>query len=104
MSDFIEIMKKPIQPIQYKDQIWKIYDDDSEELIWENSWRTEYWYDENNPDSEYNKMMELEHKTDFFHKWDELDYWFEHRIVQKNSNGSERNIKYTSLLMEFVNT
>ena len=28
--------KKLYNKQQYKDQIWKIYDDDSEELIWEN--------------------------------------------------------------------
>ena len=60
--------KKLYDKQQYKDQIWKIYDDDSEELIWENSWRDICWYDDNNPDSEYNKMLELEQETDFFHK------------------------------------
>ena len=29
--------KKLYDKQQYRDQIWKIYDDDSEELIWENS-------------------------------------------------------------------
>ena len=95
--------KKLYDKQQYKDQIWKIYDDDSEELIWENSWRDECWDGDNNPDSEYDKMMELERETDFYHKWEEMNYWFEHRIVQKNSDGSECNIKYTSLLMEYIN-
>lgn len=96
---------------QYKDQIWKIYDDDSGELIWENSWRDECWYDDNNPDSEYHKMMELEQETDFFHKWEDLDWWFEHRIVQRDIYGDEniiygdeKIIKYCSLLAEFINT
>ena len=58
--------KKLYEKTQYKDQIWKIYDDDYEELIWENFWRDECWYGDNNTDSEYHKMMELERETDFF--------------------------------------
>lgn len=100
---------------KYKDQIWKIYDDDSGELIWENELRDEMWKSDNDPDSEYNKMMELERETDFYHKMDELDYWFEHRIVRvhtkyKNKGNedvikySEDVIKYSSLIEEFVGT
>ena len=48
-------------------------------------------------------MMELEQETDFFHKWEELDYWFEYRIIQRDIYGKERFIKYSSLLEEFVN-
>ena len=66
--------KKLYDRTQYRDQIWKIYDDDSEELIWENSWRDECWYGDNNPDSEYHKMMELEMETDFYQKWEDIGH------------------------------
>ena len=56
--------EKIIWKTKYKDQIWKIYDD-SEELILENSWHDKCWYRDNNTDSEYYKMMELEQETDF---------------------------------------
>ena len=39
-------------------------------------------------------MMKLEQETDFFHKLEELDYWFEHRITQRDIYGEERFIKY----------
>ena len=75
--------KKLYERNQYKDQIWKIYDD-SEELILENSWRDECKYRDNNIDSVYHKMMELEQETEFFHKWEEIDWWFEHQITQRD--------------------
>lgn len=96
--------KKLYDNQQYRDQIWKICDDDSEELIWENSWRDECWYDDNNSDSEYHKMMELEQETDFFRKWENIHWWFVHRIVQRDIYGEEKFIKYYSLLEEFINT
>ncbi len=93
---------------KYKDQIWKIHDDDSEELIWENELRDEFWKSDEDLDSEYHKMMELEKETDFYHKMDELDYWFEHRIVRVHTKyknkGKEEVIKYSSLIVEFANT
>lgn len=93
---------------KFKDQIWKIYDDDSEELIWENSLRDDFLGDDNAPDSEYNKMLELEQETDFYYKEDELDYWFEHRIVRVHTKyknkGKEEVVRYESLLVEFANT
>ena len=59
-------------------------------------------------DSEYNKMMELNREEDFWQNWDEMDYWYEHRYVQVfltgNNKGTERVIKYESLLEEFANT
>ena len=37
----------------FKDQIWKIYDDDSEEMIWENSLHSDMFGNDEEPDSEY---------------------------------------------------
>ena len=92
----------------FKDQIWKIYDDDSEEMIWENSLHKDMFENDDEPDSEYNKMMELNRKEDFWQNWDEMDYWYEHRYVQVfltgNNKGTERVVKYESLLEEFANT
>ena len=92
----------------FKDQIWKIYDDDSEEMIWENSLHIDMFGNDDEPDSEYNKMMELNREEDFWQNWDEMDYWYEHRYVQVfltgNNKGTERVIKYESLLEEFANT
>ena len=52
--------------------------------------------------------MELERETDFYHKMDELDYWFEHRIVRVHTKyknkGKEDIVMYSSLIEEFVNT
>ena len=99
---------KDIVPVRlYKDQIWKIYDDDSEELIWENNLRKEMWGNNDAPDSEYNKMCELERETHFWEDQDELDYWFEHRTIcvetHGENKGKEQVIRYQSLLVEFAN-
>lgn len=100
-------MKDIVPAWLYKDQIWKIYDDDSEELIWENALHEEMWGNDDAPDSEYNKMRELERETHFWEDQDELDYWFEHRTVRVEmhgkNKGKEQVIKYQSLLVEFAN-
>jgi exodeoxyribonuclease-3 len=49
----------------------------------------------------------LSYKLDFYHKMDELDYWFEHRTVRVHTKyknkGKEDVIKYQSLIVEFAN-
>ena len=48
---------KEIGPaFMFKDQIWKIYDDDSEEMIWENSLHRDMFGNDDEPDSEYKKQ------------------------------------------------
>ena len=100
--------KQLYDKIQYKDRIYQIYEegehDGDEILIWENDWRDDYWKNDNDPDSEYNKMMELEKTTNFYQLWDDLDYWFEHRIIERDIYGNEKTIKYNSLLLQFINT
>ena len=90
----------------YKDQIWKINDDESEELIWENEQRKTKWKSENDPDSEYHKMMELHLQYDF-NRWGD-DYYnlpsFEHRIVERDKKGNEKFVEYHWLLEEFMST
>ena len=92
----------------FKDQIWKIYDDDSEEMIWENSLHSDMFGNDDEPDSEYNKMMELNREEDLWQNWDEMDYWYEHRYVQVfltgKNKGTERVVKYEPLLEEFATT
>ena len=94
--------------VQSKDKIYQIYEEGEhsgdEILIWENDWRNDYWKNDNDPDSEYNKMMELERETDFWKLWEELDWWFEHRIIERDIYGNEKTIKYNSLLQQFANT
>lgn len=101
-------IKEYVPAYMYKDQIWKIYDDDSEELIWENELRNEYWQSDEATNSEYHKMMELERETDFWQLWEELDWWFEHRTIRVymkgKDKGKEEVIKYSSLLEEFAST
>lgn len=92
----------------YKDQIWKIYDDDSEEMIWENSLHEDMWGNDDAPDSEYNKMMKLNGEEDFWQNWEYMDHWYEHRTVRVYMSGKDKGreqvIRYESLLEEFVNT
>lgn len=97
---------KEIGPaFMYKDQIWKVFDDGKEEMIWENSLHANMFGNDDAPDSEYNKMMDLERETNFFHLWEELDYWFEHRYVRVCvKNNEEQVVRYESLLEEFINT
>jgi len=90
----------------YRDQIWKINEDDSEELIWENEQRSTKWKSDNDPDSEYNKMMDLHLQYDF-NRWDDDDYnlpSFEHRIVERDKKGNEKVVEYDWLLEEFMST
>ena len=95
-------------PYMYKDQIWKINDDDSEEMIWENSLHEDMFGNDDAPDSEYNKMMELNRTEDFWQNWEEMDYWYEHRYVKVyltgKDKGKEQVVRYESLLEEFANT
>ena len=100
--------KEYIPAYMYKDQIWKVYDDGKEEMIWENSLREDSWGSDDAPDSEYNKMMDLERETDFWKEWEELDWWFEHRTIRVSMKGKDKGkeqvIRYESLLEEFANT
>ena len=88
----------------YKDQFWIEDDDGNETLFWENEPRQERFGNDNNPNSAYCKMMELNQQYDF-NNWEnpELpDFW--HYVIEISPRGKERRVYCHPLLSEFMST
>ena len=97
---------------KYQDRIY-IESDDGEEIpIWQNGERDSRWGHDNEADSEYHKMLELDSQYDFTN-YDRDDLpCFVHRVIEKKYKVTkegktlvgEESVDYRSLVEEFFNT
>lgn len=104
---------KVVEKIQYQDFIYIEHDDESLEEVWHNTPHDQRWGYDNNPDSEYNKMMELHSKWDFtdYNNPDLPDFWhyiYEVKYFRKSKKSpieeNRKLIKTYSLVEEYYNT
>lgn len=96
----------------YQDRIYEESDNGELTLIWQNSERPNRWGGDNEPDSEYHKMMDMDSEYHFA-DWDNPDlpnfvhyvYEIVYRVTKKERVKYKENIKQIySLVEEYMST